>query len=66
MITHYAISTELGRQRQAEIAASFAASRRPRTQGRRRWSARSLRHRLSYTATATAARSMLRRLTAAA
>lgn len=54
MITHYAITTELGRQRRAEIAASVAASRRPRSEGRRRWSDRSLRYRLSDTATAAA------------
>jgi hypothetical protein len=53
MITHYAITTELARQRRAEIAASVATSRRPRFEGRRRWTVPSLRqHRLSDTAPA--------------
>lgn len=53
MINHYAITTELGRQHRDELAASFARSRRPRSD-RRRWFDHSLRLRSSRTAPALA------------
>ncbi|MEP7020681.1 MAG: hypothetical protein ABI808_08520 [Pseudonocardiales bacterium] len=61
MITHYAITMELGQQRRAEIAAGVAASRRPRSEGRQRWSAlRSLRRHLTDPVTAAAPAGMTR------
>lgn len=53
MIYHHAITTELGRQHRDELAASFARSRRTRSD-RRKWSDRRLRLRPSRTADALA------------
>jgi hypothetical protein len=45
MITHYSITSEIARQRHEQIATTIAASRRPRPDGRRRWSKRHFRRR---------------------
>jgi hypothetical protein len=55
MTTHYTIVAEIDRQRREQIAASIAASRRHRPQGRRRWWERHFLHRPGTTVSPTAA-----------